>query len=121
MSPARRFAMRLLARSATRAARSPITDATSGFRAVRGELLSAFADSYPREWLGDTVEALVRAGRAGYVVREIPAHIDHRAGGAASAGGVRASLLVLRALIAVGLRVGNPLPPPAARVARVRA
>ncbi len=109
---ARRVAMRVLARSASRAAGSPITDATSGFRAVRGELLVAFADSYPREYLGDTVEALVRAGRAGYVVREVPAHMDRRAGGTASAAGVRASLLLVRALLAVWLRVGHPLPAP---------
>ncbi len=112
VSRLRRLAMRLLARSASKAAKSPLTDATSGFRAMRGPLLRAFAESYPREYLGDTVEAIVRAGRAGYVVREIPVHMDERAGGAASAGGLRASLLVVRALLAVGLRVGRPLRPP---------
>ena len=54
----RRFMMGRLARMASRRTGATITDATSGFRAIRGNLLGGFAATYPAEYLGDTVESL---------------------------------------------------------------
>ena len=82
---ARRLAMWLLRRSATRAAGRPIHDATSGFRVFAEPLLSAFASSFPTHYLGDTYEAVVTAGRAGYVIDEVPVTMSQRTHGMSSA------------------------------------
>lgn len=95
----RRIPMRLLAFVASRAAGHRITDASSGFRVIREPLLSEFATTYPVHYLGDTFEALVQAGRSGYVVVEVPVRMRPRAGGVPSAG-TRASVgFTLRALV----------------------
>ena len=49
-----------------------VIDSTSGFRAIRRPLLDQFAADYPVEYLGDTVEALIEAGRAGRQDRRAP-------------------------------------------------
>ncbi len=49
----RRFAMGQLARTASRETGAHITNATSGFRAIGGMLLGAFAANYPSEYLSD--------------------------------------------------------------------
>ena len=61
-----------LARMASRRTGVRITDATSGFRAIGPNVLGPFASIYPAEYLGDTIESLARAGRAGYRVMEVP-------------------------------------------------
>src|SRR4051812_4275510 len=61
----RRWAMRLLARSLSRTCKMPLSDVTSGFRAVNRRVIALFASHYPSEYLGDTVESLVMAARAG--------------------------------------------------------
>ena len=45
-----------------------MTDVTSGFRAANRRPSGVFADHYPAEYLGDTVESLVIAVRAGCTV-----------------------------------------------------
>ena len=57
----RRWAMRLLAFTLTRLAGNKMTDVTSGFRAANRRAIRVFADHYPAEYLGDTVESLVIA------------------------------------------------------------
>ena len=64
----RRWAMRSLARSLSRVCRSNLTDTTSGFRAADRRAIALFARHYPAEYLGDTVESLVIAARAGLPV-----------------------------------------------------
>lgn len=103
----RRWAMRLFGRVASRATGTKITDATSGFRAIRGPLLHAFADAYPAEYLGDTVEALVLAGRAGYVVAETPVRMRARGAGTPSAKGVSTIWYTTRVLAATAIAPGN--------------
>jgi glycosyltransferase involved in cell wall biosynthesis len=108
----RRLAMRTLARTASSATRTPITDPSSGFRAIGPRLLPAFAQSYPADYLGDTVEALVEAGRAGFRVGEIPVTMTERRGGEASAGGRAAAWYTLRVLVIIAARWrrrGEPL------------
>jgi glycosyltransferase involved in cell wall biosynthesis len=101
--PARRFAMSLLARRAERATGTKVIDSTSGFRAIRRPLLDRFAADYPVEYLGDTVEALIEAGRAGAKIVEHPISASPRAHGSGSAGVLASIWYVARVLFAVEL------------------
>jgi glycosyltransferase involved in cell wall biosynthesis len=100
----RRLAMRVLAWVASSAARTTITDPSSGFRAIGPRLLPVFARSYPADYLGDTVEALVDAGRAGFRVGEIPVTMSERRAGVASAGNGAAAWYTLRVLVIIAAR-----------------
>ena len=104
VAPHRRIAMRILARVASSATRTEISDPSSGFRAVGPRLLPVFARSYPADYLGDTVEALVEAGRAGFRVGEIPVTMNERRGGEASASGGAAAWYTLRVLVIIAAR-----------------
>ena len=101
----RRFVMRLLARSATNATQSLITDATSGFRIIQQPLLTEFSRTFAVNYLGDTYEALIAAGRAGYVVREIPAALRPRQNGESTASLVQAVTFTLKGLAVTALRI----------------
>ncbi len=103
----RRLAMRTLAGLASRHAGRPLTDSSSGFRAIRRPLLDLFAHHYPAEYLGDTVEAIIMAGRAGYDVRDVEAAMDVRQAGRSSASTLAASWYVLRVLAAIALGAGS--------------
>ena len=112
----RRLAMRLLAWRATRALGTRITDATSGLRVIRRPLLEEFAHSYPVEYLGDTLESIVVAGRRGRCVAECPVRMSPRAAGRSSAGLLAGAWYVLRVLLAIELtrsrrrRLPTPMP-----------
>jgi glycosyltransferase involved in cell wall biosynthesis len=99
----RRWAMRLLAFTLSRLSHTQLTDVTSGFRAVNRRAMRTFADHYPAEYLGDTVESLVIALRTGCTVRQVPVELRPRAGGRASQTPVRAALYLARAVIALAL------------------
>lgn len=107
VSLTRRIAMRLLAWRASVALGAPVTDASSGFRAIGPRLLERFAHDYPTEYLGDTVEALVIAGREGARVVEHPVEMEERQGGVASAGAIASAWYVLRVLLAIELMPAN--------------
>ena len=92
----RRLTMRVLAWSASRATRSPITDSTSGFRLIRQPLLEKFSHLFASNYLGDTYEALIAAGRAGYVVREIAAPIKERSTGESSSSTMQSFLQTIK-------------------------
>jgi glycosyltransferase involved in cell wall biosynthesis len=97
----RRLAMGRLARIASRQTGTRITDATSGFRAIGGRLLGSFAASYPAEYLGDTVEALARAGRAGHRVAEVGVRMRPRSSGVSSASVFTSMWYVIRVMAAL--------------------
>ncbi len=105
VSKARSLGISLLRRSASRAARAAILDPTSGFRAISGSLLVAFAKSYPTHYLADTHGALLSAARAGYVVREVPVSMSPRQGGVASASPWQSGVFLARAFLLVRLRI----------------
>ena len=67
----RRWAMKLLAWAVSSVARRRLSDVTSGFKASGPRAVALFADTYPAEYLGDTVEALVIAARAGLRVDQL--------------------------------------------------
>jgi glycosyltransferase involved in cell wall biosynthesis len=75
------------------------TDTSSGFRAFDRNVLELFATTYPEEYLGDTVEALLLALRSGYEVVEVPVVMRERAGGTPSARSVRLAYHYLRVAI----------------------
>jgi glycosyltransferase involved in cell wall biosynthesis len=97
----RRWAMRTLAGSLSRVCDTPLTDTTSGFRAADRDAIALFAQHYPAEYLGDTVESLVLAARAGLVVTEVPVRMLPRQGGRPSQSPGRSVLYLGRALLAL--------------------
>lgn len=116
-SAARRGVQRLIAVVASAYARTKLTDATSGFRIAGPRALAVFAEHYPVEWLGDTVESIVLATRQGLTVREIPVEMDERAGGTPSQSVFRATFYTARILFILGL-AGIRSVPPQVRAAR---
>ena len=103
----RRWAMRTLARSLSKVCSTTLTDTTSGFRASDRRAISLFARHYPAEYLGDTIESLVLAARAGLVVREVPVQMRPRQGGHSSQSPVRSALYLGRALLALYVALGT--------------
>lgn len=101
----RRFAMWWLARVASRATGRKITDSTSGFRLIRRPLLDELAEHLPEYYLGDTFEALVVLGRAGYTVVEIGTAMSPRQSGVSSASNGRAIALIGKSLTTVLLGI----------------
>jgi glycosyltransferase involved in cell wall biosynthesis len=112
VNPVRRLAMWTLASSASRAAGVPITDSSSGFRLIQGELLRQLSIHLPTYYLGDTYESVVAAGRAGYQVVEIAAPISERLHGQSSAGTIRAARLTARAFVTALLHIHSRLESP---------
>ncbi len=111
----RRLPMRFLARSASKACGTEISDATSGLRVIRSPLLEQFAEHFPAHYLGDTYEALVSAGRSGYLVQEMQATMSEREHGTSSAGALSAVRLIARAVIVVVSRLHIKIQPLANR------
>ena len=101
----RRQVMRLLSALASRATGTTITDATSGFRLIQNPLLSEFAQVFPSYYLGDTYEALMSAGKAGYVVKEIPTVIVNRAHGESSASTLQSIKFIFKSVVVAGLGI----------------
>ena len=95
----RKLAMNFLAIIASRATKHKITDTTSGFRIITQPLLGEFAESFPAYYLGDTFEAVVVAGRAGYKVIEIGAVIAPRMSGSSTSTSARSVGLIAKALV----------------------
>ena len=97
----RAWAMKLLASTMSRIARTRLTDTTSGFRGAGPRAVELFAAHYPSEYLGDTVESLVLALRAGATVRQVPVAMRERAGGVPSQNAFRSTVYLVRALAAL--------------------
>lgn len=97
----RRWAMGVLRVLLSRIARTRLTDTTSGFRASGPRAVRLFAEHYPAEYLGDTIEALVIAVRAGCVVRQVPVAMRERAGGVPSHNFIKSAVYLGRALLAL--------------------
>ena len=105
----RRWAMSVLAVILSRIAHTRLVDTTSGFRAANRAAIELFAAEYPAEYLGDTVESLVIASRAGLRIRQVPVHMRPRAGGAPSQGPLKAAVFLGRALLALLIALSRPM------------
>jgi glycosyltransferase involved in cell wall biosynthesis len=97
LSVIRRLAMRVLARSASRAAGRSITDSTSGFRVIKSPLLEELAAHLAPYYLGDTFESVVAAGKAGYRIDEVSAVLVERTHGSSSASPLKAAKFSIKA------------------------
>ena len=104
----RRWAMRLLAKFVSKLTNTRFSDVTSGFRATGPAALKLFSKHYPVEYLGDTVESILLAHRAGLKVIEVPVEMRYRFGGRPSQSIVQASLFLLRAFLVLILAVIRP-------------
>ncbi len=103
----RKWAMSLLATSLSRIVGQPLTDVTSGFRASDRRAIALFARDYPSEYLGDTVESLVMAARAGLPVTQVDIAMRARQGGRASQGPLMSAAYLSRSLLALVVAVSR--------------
>ncbi len=103
VSFARRLSMISLSRIASAATKSELTDVTSGFRMITGDLLKYFAHDFPNYYLGDTFEAVVTAGRRRFTVAETPVVMKERQAGIPSSSVPNSIAMILKALILVNL------------------
>jgi glycosyltransferase involved in cell wall biosynthesis len=98
VSRMRRVAMKGLEGVVRRLVGRRFTDTSSGFRGFSRSMLVFFADHYPVEYM-DSVEALVIAVNAGFDVREVPAGMFGRTGGAPSTRGWRLAYYYVRLIV----------------------
>lgn len=99
----RGFAMSLLKLLTVLLMGRRIHDSTSGFRGFSRPLVEQFGTTYPREFLSDTVEALLMASYGGFRIAEVPVKMRVRAGGEPSHKSLRLYYHYLRLLIVMGL------------------
>jgi len=95
----RRWAMAMLSLVLSRIAHTKLTDTTSGFKAVNRALIEFFARWYPAEYLGDTIEAMVRVARSGYRITQVPVAMRNRLGGTPSNSPLKATVYLFRAFM----------------------
>lgn len=105
------WSMKLLSTILSRVTGTRLTDTTSGFKACDRAAIRLFASNYPAEYLGDTVEALVIAARAGLSVRQVGVEMRPRAGGTASHSPFKAAVFLLRAFLALVIALSRPSEP----------
>jgi glycosyltransferase involved in cell wall biosynthesis len=108
VSGPRRWAMKLLSTTLSRAAKTRLTDTTSGFKACGPRAILLFAEHYPAEYLGDTIEALVIALRNGCVVQQVPVSMRDRMAGQPSHNPVKSGIYLVRAVFALFFAFARP-------------
>jgi glycosyltransferase involved in cell wall biosynthesis len=101
----RRLVMGIIARTLSGLIGVRLTDATSGFRACGPRAIDVFAFDFPAEYLGDTIETLPIAHRAGCRIAEVPVVMRARHFGTSSQSVPKAILYTLRALLVLLLAV----------------
>jgi glycosyltransferase involved in cell wall biosynthesis len=108
-SAPRRMVMRMLAGLVSRRVGVGLDDVTSGFRVITEPLLSAFADEYPTEYLGDTVEAILAAHGRGARIAQVPVPMSPRAAGSPTPR-LHAAGHLARLLLVMAVRPRRPRP-----------
>jgi glycosyltransferase involved in cell wall biosynthesis len=93
----RRWAMSMLSAVLSRLGHVKLTDTTSGFRAANRRTVELLAKWYPVEYLGDTIEVLVRLLRNGYKIRQIPVTMRPRQAGTPSHSPIKSTIYLGRA------------------------
>lgn len=104
----RKWAMRFLSGVLSSVTGTKLTDTTSGFKANGPRAVSLFARHFPAEYLGDTIEALVLASRAGLTVAQVPVEMRERMGGTPSHNPVKSTIYLGRAGIALLFALVRP-------------
>jgi glycosyltransferase involved in cell wall biosynthesis len=77
----------------------PVTDTTSGFRAVNRRVIEFFARAYPEDY--PEVESLVLLHRAGMTIAEVPVRMRDRTGGRSSITPIQSAYYMIKVLLAV--------------------
>ena len=72
--------------------------------------INLFADDYPSEYLGDTIEAIVIASRSGLTLTQVPVTMRQRLTGAPSHGPIKSAIYLFRAMMAYVLGYLRPKP-----------
>ena len=103
----RRVAMKGLELLVRRIIGQHLTDTSSGFRGFSEPMLAYFAEHYPVEYM-DSVEALVIAANAGFTLREVPAGISARIGGAPSTRSWRLAYYYVRLVVVLLTSYSRP-------------
>jgi glycosyltransferase involved in cell wall biosynthesis len=104
----RQWAMVVLAGIISRIAHTRLTDTTSGFRAAGPRAIRVFAQHYPAEYLGDTIEALVILARSGLTIRQMPVSMRPRQAGTPSHNPLKSAAYLGRAAVALVFALVRP-------------
>jgi len=99
----RKWAMMMLSTVLSWLGRTRLTDTTSGFRAANRRTVELLAQWYPVEYLGDTIEVLVRLMRNGYKVRQVPVTMRLRQAGIPSHSPIKSTIYLGRAFFILAL------------------
>jgi glycosyltransferase involved in cell wall biosynthesis len=103
VSGPRHWAMRALAQLMSWILGVRLNDSTSGFRAAGPAAIRVFAQYYPAEYLGDTLETLVIAHKAGLRVIQVPVAMRPRLSGRPSRGVIGSTFDLGRACVIIML------------------
>ncbi len=95
----RRIGMLIFSFTLSRILAGPVTDTTSGFRAVNGAVARYFSRQYPEDY--PEVEALVLVHRQGLRIAEVPVSMRERTGGQTSITALRSVYYMVKVLLAV--------------------
>lgn len=106
----RKWAMRFLSGVLSSALGVKLTDTTSGFKAHGPRAIRLFANDYPAEYLGDTIESLVIGHRAGLQFAQIGVTMRERAGGTPSHNPLKSAVYLGRAFFALAIAFLRPKP-----------
>lgn len=104
----RKWAMKFLSSTLSRALHTRLTDTTSGFKAHGPKAVALFAREFPAEYLGDTIESLVIGNRAGLKFTQVPVAMRERAGGTPSHNPAKSALYLGRAFLALVIAFLRP-------------
>ncbi|GCE77684.1 glycosyltransferase family 2 protein [Cellulomonas biazotea] len=107
----RRWTMRLLSAVLSRVTGTRLTDTTSGLKLCARPAIRLFTSNYPAEYLGDTIESIVIASRAGLRIRQVGVAMRPRAGGRPSHSPVKAAVFLGRAVLALVVALSRPREP----------
>jgi glycosyltransferase involved in cell wall biosynthesis len=99
----RKSAIRWLSFVISKICKTKLTDVTSGFRLSSAGAIELFMKDYPVEYLGDTVESLVIAHKAGLSIMEVPVQMSQREFGSPSQNFLKSTWYLLRATLVVFL------------------
>lgn len=111
----RKWASKLFSFVLSKITKEKITDPTSGFKGYSKKAIKLFANNYPAEYLGDTIEALVIASRSKLKITEIPVTMGERIGGIPSHGPLKSAVYLARATMALAIALSRANIPAEAR------
>ncbi len=104
----RKWAMRFLSGTLSGALSTRLTDTTSGFKAHGPRAIALYAQDFPAEYLGDTIEALVTGHRGGLRFGQIGVAMRERAGGTPSHNQWKSAVYLGRAFFALAIAFLRP-------------